>query len=142
MEQALYKAAILTFEEFGFMFPTLELNETELNADNGAAISVIFSGDMNGQLVLLIERRMLPVIAANIRGDEAPFELEMQRDALGEIANGICGNTLPAIAGHKALFRLDAPQFMSTSQINENPDAIARLELEVGRADVLLYLNK
>ena len=142
MEQALHQAAILTFEELGFMFPTARLDETELSGENGAVTSVSFTGAVNGELVLQVGRAMLPIIAANMLGDDEPVDEEMQRDAFGEIANVICGNALPAIAGSQAVFRLGAPAFNSLSKKDVKPDATAYLELEEGFANILLYLDK
>ena len=56
-------------------------------------------------------RRRAP---ARARGQHAGLrraarEPGLQRDALGELANIICGNVLPLLAGAEDLFRLSAP---------------------------------
>jgi hypothetical protein len=61
------------------------------------AATVSFSGAHDGAFCIEFPARLLPVLATNVLGeDEAPGE-ELQRDALGELANIICGNVLPAL---------------------------------------------
>lgn len=61
------------------------------------AATVAFTGSHHGALSIEFPARLLPVLAANVLGeDEAPDEAT-QRDALGELANIVCGNVLPAL---------------------------------------------
>ena len=141
MDQALYQAAILTFEELGFVFPVRRDDGAKIDDAQSLSAVVAFHGEFGGILVLQVEREVLPAIASNMLGEDAPFEEAMLRDVLGEITNVICGNTLPEIGGKAAIFQLDAPQITERSKLAENPTATAKLDLEEGRADVLLYLN-
>jgi hypothetical protein len=76
-------------------------------------------------------------------GEDEPPSERWQRDALCEIANVICGNALPVIAGAKEVFHLSAPQFIEGAPENgEKPAAEAHVGLEEGRADVLLFLDE
>jgi CheY-specific phosphatase CheX len=142
MEQALYQATIMTFEELGFMFPTPDTNVLELDPKTTSTISITFHGEFDGRLVLQVESSMLPTIAENMLGEEIPLEEEIQRDALGEIANVICGNALPLIAGKKAVFKLSAPHFIHEFERDEEPKAKAHLNLEEGRAEVSIYITE
>jgi CheY-specific phosphatase CheX len=139
MEQVLYQATILTFEELGFMFPVPDMDVLRLDPKTSSAITIDFQGDFDGRLVLQVESSMMPTIAENMLGEEEPLDEEMQRDALGEIANVICGNALSMIAGKKAVFRLGAPQFMTEIEETEDPEAAAHFNLDEGRAEVFLY---
>lgn len=141
MEQALYQASIVTFEELGFMFPSACADEANIDDAKSVNVAIDFSGEFGGKFLLRIEREVLPVIAANMLGEEPPFEAVMLNDVLGEIANVICGNMLPAIGGKAAVFHLSAPHIINNFDHAEKPSAIARLDLEDGRADVSLYLN-
>jgi CheY-specific phosphatase CheX len=141
MEQALYQAAILTFEELGFMFPVENKELTEISDSAGVRVAVAFSGVFSGRLIVQVENKVLPIIASNMLGEPEPFEDELMYDVLGEFANVICGNALPAIAGKQEIFRLEAPQLVDQQNITEKPAAAAHLELETGRANVVLYLN-
>lgn len=142
MEQALYQAAVLTFEELGFMFPVERQPAEQLSQEASVCIGVKFSGKISGQVVLQIENAILPTIAANMLGaDDLEFEREIQLDALGELTNVICGNTLPAIAGKQEIFRLSPPRTLMQTEINECPVAVAYLDVEENKADVMLYID-
>ncbi|NWF92206.1 MAG: chemotaxis protein CheX [Syntrophaceae bacterium] len=140
LETELYKAAVLTFEELGFLLPTPEIDEQQLNAEVEAAVSVDFEGPFSGKLLLRLCGGLLPVIAANMLGEEVVPSKTLQYDALGEIANVICGNMLPSIAGSKHVFHVSAPK------INDSVDLVPVAEVQVGlgagRADLLLFVSK
>ena len=140
MEQALYKAAILTFEELGFVFPVERLPE-EGESYEKVKVSVRFSGAFSGEMVLQVEPEVLPTLASNMLGMFEEVEEEIQYDVLGELANVICGNALPSIAGKQEIFHLEAPEIMTNASEKRVPKAAAYLDLEEGKADVLLYLN-
>lgn len=141
MEQALYQAAILTFEELGFMFPVENGDEVEFDTAKSVNVSVGFNGTINGRLVLQVENRVLPVLASNMLGVEEPLEEDLMKDVLGEFANVICGNALPTIAGKQEIFKLEPPQIINQINFKERPSAEARLDLDEGHANVWLYVN-
>ncbi|MBS1792383.1 MAG: chemotaxis protein CheX [Acidobacteria bacterium] len=142
MEQALYQAAILTFEELGFIFPIERPSDDECENEESTRVSVKFNGSVSGEIVLQVENTILPTIASNMLGTEEPLEdEEILQDVLGELANVICGNTLPSIAGKNEVFRLEPPRKINKLEAGEKPAAIAHLDVEESRADVLLYLN-
>jgi hypothetical protein len=141
LETELYKAATLTFEELGFLLPTLEINEQQLNAQVEAAVSVEFEGPFSGKLLVRVCGGLLPTITANMLGEEDILTKSLQYDALAEIANVICGNMLPGIAGSKDLFHVGAPK-MAESLDSFSPVAEVQLGLGIGRADLLLFISK
>jgi len=147
IQQALFKAAALTFEELGFMFPENTIDERRQNAEEHAAVSVDFRGPLNGKLVLRLYGDLLPILAANMLGKDEPPAPKLQNDALGEIANVICGNMLPEIAGFKAVFQLGAPKVVSRAETSSfktlhSPAAAVCLGIEQGRADVFLFIDE
>lgn len=141
MEKALYQAAILTFEELGFLFPVIDSGESKMSEKNCVNVTVGFDGDMTGKLVLEVESKFLPTIAANMLGEDEVHGEELLHDVLGEIANVICGNALPAIAGKQALFRLAPPKVNGENSEIEMPSALARLDLDESIAEVSIYIN-
>ena len=141
MKQALYQASTVTFEEFSFIFPAERDADSEVSAKDCLNIAIDFAGPLNGKFVLRIEREVLPAVAANMLGEDAPFGEEILCDVAGEIANVICGNALPAIGGKDAVFNLSAPQQIAPADFSEKPSAEAKLEMEEGRADVLLFIT-
>ena len=144
-EKDLRRAAALTFEELGFLLPELDLNEEQKQADTGSGVYVDFVGPFHGRVVVKIGSDLMPVLAANMLGQEETPSLSQQRDAQGELANVICGNLLPMIAGSQAVFHIQAPRFF----VDQNPvftgavTALAKVQigLENGRADVMLYVS-
>jgi CheY-specific phosphatase CheX len=139
MEQALYQASISTFEDLGLMFPMECPDDSPLTNGESSRVGVRFRGSFVGEIVLEVEDRLLPTIASNMLGEEGPVELEMMRDALGEMANVICGNALPAIAGKTEVFRLDSPA--ATDRSLGQSKAKASLLFEEGKANVYIYVD-
>ncbi len=145
--EALYRAAILTFEELGFMLPVTDLDELQQYASPDFAARVDFHGPFTGHLIVQLGGGVLPILAANMLGEEKAPVQAMQLDALGEITNIVCGNLLPEIAGADKVFHLDAPFSCPAFDLpgvdaETPPDAEAHLGLEQGRADVLLFMEK
>src|SRR5690606_23852538 len=85
---------------------------------------------------------LLPRLTANMMGmDVAPEALQL--DALGEIANVICGQVLPALHPVSAVEYL--PPRVVTGAVNGDdegpPSARIELGLETSRAELLLFLE-
>jgi CheY-specific phosphatase CheX len=139
MEQALYQASISTFEDLGLMFPIENSGDSSLFGDNSARVGVRFRGSFSGEIVLEVDDQMLPAIASNMLGEEEPVEPEMMRDALGEMANVICGNALPAIAGKTEVFRLDPPAV--SDRRPGHAKATANLLFQEGKVNVYIYVD-
>jgi chemotaxis protein CheY-P-specific phosphatase CheC len=140
LETELYKAAVLTFEELSFLLPTPEIDEQQLNAPVEAAVSVDFEGPFSGKLLVKVYGGLLPIIAANMLGEEEVPSRSQQYDALGEIANVICGHMLPGIAGSKDIFHVSSPRI--TESMDLPPMAEVQVGLGAGRADLLLFVSR
>lgn len=145
LETALYQAAAMTFEQLAFMFPSEELEGDQLIAKASAIASVTFRGEFDGRLTVVACGPLLPTLAVNMLGEDEPHSEQMQHDALGEIANIICGNVLPLITNPKAVFDLDAPETKAIDEpffnSPESPAARVQIGLEEGRVDLLLFLK-
>ena len=140
LETELYRAAVLTFEELGFLLPTPEIDEQQLNAQVEAAVSVEFEGPFSGKLLVKVCGGLLPTIAANMLGEENTPSENQQYDALGEIANVICGNMLPCIAGSHEVFHVNPPEMAEFTDLP--PVAEVQVGLGQGRADLLLFISR
>jgi hypothetical protein len=144
LDKELYRAAAMTFEGLGFLFPTPESEEQHAGAPARAAAGVEFRGPFDGRLVVTIRGEVLPIIAANMLGiEERPSENE-QHDALCEIANVICGNVLPRIAGPREVFQIQAPESADPSSPPPGHPAAGRacVPLDEGVAEVDLYITR
>lgn len=144
--KALKQAATLTFESLGFMLVDPEPSEEQQQAEAEARVTVDFQGPFGGKLEVRMYGGLLPLLAANMLGELDPPGKQLQHDALGELANVICGNALPAIAGVTEVFHLEAPVVEplanNGAHAAEAVSAQASLGLDNGRADVLLFMDQ
>lgn len=144
LEAELSRATVLTFEGLAFMFPSPELLEEQLAAPFEEAVAVEFNGTFGGCLVLVVAGGILSAIVNNMLGAEKGASRTAQHDALGELANVICGNVLTRIAGPDKSFLLNAPREISRTDLAElraREQTEVRFGLDGGRAEVALYLN-
>jgi Chemotaxis phosphatase CheX len=142
VERALRDVASSTLEELAFLMPLDVQDDAAHNGPVEAAASVSFRGPFDGRLVLRVSGNLLPTIAGNMFGDDEIHPEYHQRDALGELANVICGNLLPSLGGASAVFLLDAPQ-VSLLELESGDEPLARacIALEEGHAELLLFLK-
>lgn len=142
---ALLQAAVLTFEELCFLFPDTELTAEQQQAPVDATVWVHFRGPFAGTLQVTLCGQMLPTVAANMLGEDNPPVVAQQYDALGEIANVICGNWLPSITAPQAVFQLDTPQLRDpTATTRTQPEervVDVQLGLDQGRVDLCLLVE-
>jgi CheY-specific phosphatase CheX len=142
--QSLSRATTATFEDLALLFPETELSPEQAVAPLDFSVSVEFRGPLTGRLVVRVSQSIMPAIAANMLGAEESKQLPLQRDALGEIGNVICGNVLPLIAGADKIFNLAAPIVVEGGSLpqrdEDEPVASVQVGLEDGRAEAILYL--
>lgn len=140
MEQALYQAAVTTFENLGYMFPLEDGADPLPPAGETVNVKVGFHGSITGRMELEVEEGLLEVVASNMLGDEGPHLREFLYDAIGEVANVITGNALAEIAGKKEVFKLEPPAVDAGSSAG-GASAAANIALDEGCARVSIYLN-
>lgn len=140
--RSLLRATTATFEELALLFPETELSPEQAAAPLDVSVSVDFRGPLTGRLVVRASSNILPSIAANMLGESESEQL--QRDALGEIGNVICGNVLPLIAGTDKIFNLAAPVVhtgeFTLHRDDDAPSGRISVGVEEGRAEATLYL--
>jgi CheY-specific phosphatase CheX len=144
LETKLHLAATLTFEELAYLCPTELADDLQPDVSAAHVVSVRFRGRIRGRLELAVASELLPGIAMNMLGTDEPPPAPVQRDALGEIANVICGNVLPAVAGTTTVLDLAAPEVVEPADGRESsqpPTAQTRFGLEGGWASVKLFVN-
>jgi chemotaxis protein CheY-P-specific phosphatase CheC len=154
--QQLSDIAARTFENLAFLFTLAEGESAPADPAIPAAAGVRFEGPLSGRLVVTVDQAMLPVLAANMLGLEpgqAPTVGD-QCDALKELANVLCGNILPELAGTEAVFTVRPPVLVDSGAAcaaangaaaagdSEAPAAAASLALDAGTARLALYLFK
>ena len=143
LEKELYSSAITAFEELAFMFEMPELEDEDLELPFDGTGMVTFTGPINGRLYVSSYGGLMRSMAVNILGEDEPTK-EQQKDVLGEMANVICGNVLPRIAGRGHIFRIGPPQFFSTrdESLNSAEENITRVRIPLneGVAEVSLSI--
>jgi chemotaxis protein CheY-P-specific phosphatase CheC len=143
-EKTLYRTAAVIFEELSFLLP----NRVDRPIDEAPAVgaAVAFRGPFSGTLVLRITRNLVPILSANMLGDEQSLDEGMQHDAVGEIANVICGNVLPVLSSAVEPFHLESPRHFEGPVPGDLASSLAsRTEVHVGldsgKADVMLFVS-
>jgi CheY-specific phosphatase CheX len=143
-EKILYRKAALIFEELGFLMPRAD--NAESSPTDRISAMVNFKGPFSGCLLVSLSAEMLSQLSSNMLGEEGPANEHLERDSLGEIANVICGNALPAIYGFEPVFHLDAPAALedADSLINDpqyKKEAEVQVSFDAGIAAVTLLLE-
>lgn len=142
LEQALFRTTVSTFEELGFVVPAETPEDGDAAPVEAASAEVRFTGPRNGRLSIAVEERLLGEIAANMLGAEGAISEETRRDALGEIANVLCGNLLPEIGGPGGRFKIEAPVIVPSEEETLFGEAIrVILDFDSGRAEARLMLE-
>jgi hypothetical protein len=144
-EKVLYRKSALIFEELGFLMPKSDRGFESQSATSGTYIS--FSGSFSGCLLVMLNAEALSTLACNMLGLDTLSDETVEQDALGEIANVICGNALPAVFGPREGFRLESPKLLVESDSAQFESEYCRIAkvcvpFGCGQADVVLYAEK
>jgi chemotaxis protein CheX len=141
----LTESAAVTLENLAFFFAEPAAGAAIATEGVDGVVAVTFDGPRAGAVIVQLAGDILPALAGNMLGcDEAP-DLEAQRDALGEVANVVCGNVLPRVFGSAAVFALGAPRHYASWDeavaAVGTPDAVVALDVEGGLAHLGLALR-
>jgi chemotaxis protein CheY-P-specific phosphatase CheC len=144
-DQPLQEVAAEAFSTLGFMFPLDDGDGPDAGplADPVVA-AVSFSGPQSGILKVAVEKQLPAVLAANMTGADDQAPLEQHLDAFKEMANVICGNILPRIAGQEAVFDVHPPEICPDGAAEGGARQCvgrAGLMLDGGRVEVSLYMD-
>ena len=143
LEEVLWSVAEETFEALAFLLPMPEPTEP-FKSSPEVAVSVRFHGPFDGKVIVAVPESVLGELACNMLGldDGAEVAVDTQYDALKELANVVCGNILPEIAGTTTVFNVDGPELVDTSAPVHGSElsstAITRFFLDAGPASVEL----
>ena len=142
---SLFQAATSTFESLALLFPARCGVEGAGFVPLAATVSVAFRGAGEGRLVVGVTAGVLTALAENMLGAAAAPHAELQRDALGELANIVTGNVLPMINGAEAVYRLDPPSPAGAEPFRaldgETQLASTRLQMDEGEALLALFVS-
>lgn len=138
-------ATLSTFEDLGFVLPVPQVDEAQAAIELAWAARVTFDGPVCGHLELRATNDVANELAANMLGvAEAPEE-SLKCDALGELANVICGNVVPSLAGPRDIFDLERPEASAyrpdRADEDEDSEVVLELGVESGRVEVALWVR-
>jgi len=139
----LLAAAATTFESLAMLPSSATLSAAEAAAPIAFGVRVDFEGPLRGRLELRVTADVACCVAENMLGLPIALETDatLVRDALGEVANVVCGNVLPELAGRDAVFHLGAPQICEAPDVvAPSPELALSLGVDGGRADLTLHL--
>ncbi len=144
LERALARSVVRTFEDLAFLMPDDDLDPVQSTAKWVGSAEVRFEGFFSGRLILSIYGpEVLASAAQNMLGDITTPPLEVQWDTLKELANVLCGNLLPELAGREAVFNLHPPELLEAVMWDANDSAAGRIRLglDCGRIEAFLFVD-
>ncbi len=140
----LYQTAAATFEELAMLFPSEELTEEQEALPFTVGVAVRFYGPKSGRLEVRASVGVLPAITENMLGADGAVDPQMQKDALGELGNVLCGNVVSSMTNGVGVFHLHPPRHMDPAQFSEllepNEECV-NIGFDEGRAQVRLFLS-
>jgi CheY-specific phosphatase CheX len=144
LEPALRQAALTTFGDMCMALPSVEISMDQIEAPFEAEVRVGFHGPVKGEVCVRLYGTVLDALAQGMIGEGELMEADLLRDALGEIGNVICGNTLPLISDERTIFRLDPPRAaLAKDPPLTGPSVTKKTQvgLDGGRAEVGIFLE-
>ena len=145
LHQALYEATALTLEGLCFLLPSVDTRRLGPPTLFAARADVSFHGPVRGTLTLRACSDLIQTMSANTLGSRDPPPYQQQLDVLGEVANVICGNLLPALTSGRAIVRLSAPRIRDAGSASGAPGdpsaADVTIAFDEGLADVRLFIE-
>jgi CheY-specific phosphatase CheX len=145
IENVLKEATIKTFEDICFMYLEPELKDSQKNLALEAAAEVKFRGVFDGKLVIESRGGLSSAAAANMLSNDHP-SFQQKKDALGEIANIICGNIVPSLGRRKGQgYKIESPASLDKDELLKEekgkPLTAVTLNFNQGRADIKLFVD-
>lgn len=121
-------------------------DEENLNLPDDSTKSVVtFEGAATGGLVISPSQDLLEALAANMLGSDE-VTTDEKEGALCEMANIICGNTVPLFSKNKQICSILPPRILeekeNTDQVFKDMEKeFLRIYLDEGVADITLYYS-
>ena len=141
------KIAYDTFQITCYMFPLDEWEIGEISKskmpDYYTGAVVAFDGAVNGMMIIKPCRRLYEAIAANMLGVEETNDSEKEA-ALCEIANIVCGNTVPLFARNSKICLIKPPEIHNGNHSIEKKTTgmnkeVFEIFFDEGTAEISIY---
>ena len=146
IENVLKEATIITLEDLCFIYQVPELKDAQENLPLEAAAEVKYrSDDFTGKLLIETRGGLFSAIAINMLSNDNPSE-QQKKDALGEIANIICGNIVPSLGRGGREYKIESPISLKKDDLLKEkkqgkPLVEITLNFNQGRADVKFFVD-
>jgi CheY-specific phosphatase CheX len=145
IKSVLETSSVTTFEDVCFMYQVPELKKEQKKLKPDAVAEVKYKGDHTGRLVIETYGDLFSAIAANMLSDESPG-LHKKKDALGEIANIICGNVVASLGRSEKGYKIGSPRSLKKEEWlkekkTDKPFAEISLNFNEGRADIKFFVD-
>lgn len=145
IENVLKESTIKTFEDICFIYQVPELKDDQKNLALEAAAEVKYRGNFTGKLVIETRGGLFSAIAANMLSNDVP-DAQQKKDALGEVANIICGNVVPSLGRSEPEYKIESPRSLNKDDLLKGekqgkPLAEITLNFNQGRADIKLFVD-
>jgi len=141
LNDALVATSVGVLEDLCFVCPD-PAEDAAPSSKDVLTVEVGFSGPVAGKLALcFLDVRRAEIASAMLGEGPEPLSEGDIRDAMGEVANVICGQLLPRIGGKEAVFDLGAPTFVERGA-QAKTDAFVALAALGGRIEVSLCVTK
>ena len=146
IENVLKESTIITLEDLCFIYQMPELKNAQENLPLEAAAEVKYrSDDFTGKLLIETRGGLFSAIATNMLSNDNPSD-QQKKDALGEIANIICGNVVPSLGGGGREYKIEPPRSLNKDDLLKEekqgkPMAEITLNFNDGRADIKLFVD-
>jgi len=141
--------AYKTFEITCYMFPLeeweIDEEETVDLSDDSISAIVHFDGAVKGGMQIRVSPDLYDAIAENMLGLEEGTP-ELKEGALCEIANIVCGNTVPIFAKGDEICYIRTPKIVADKQAAEEEfesmesDSV-HIHLDEGVAEITIYYS-
>ena len=145
-DDVLTNVSIHVLENHAFLFPEREdVDPSRACATDLLQASVQFGGAASGELILCVPIELANEIAADILGVDIGSEdaAPLIRDAVGELANVLCGNVLKATEFKAQVLDLAAPEVSAVNaEVWKNLSSKAQtIELSVDDHRLLVHFR-
>ena len=145
IEKVLRESSVNTFEDTCFMYLAPEMADIQKNLLLEAASVAKYRGNLTGKLLIETRGGLLSAIAANMLSNDKPSS-QQKKDALGEIANIICGNVVISLGRSGGGYKIESPKFLSKDELlkEEGKGSLVAeiiLNFNEGRADIKFFVD-
>ncbi len=115
--ESISSVSMSVLEKYAFVFADAAEVAEAVEPANVLLANVAFGGAATGELQVAMPMELAAEIASNVLGSD-PSEVTplLLKDAVGELANVLCGNMLKALTAPDKIFDLQPPAVSAASQ--------------------------